>query len=116
MGHRVAITGIGAVSPNGIGREAFWEATKAGISGVRAIQSFDPADLLVRIAGEIPDFDEDAYIEPKYRPHVSRAVALARAAGGRVRSALAETVGLHQVQGPRNPLDDLGFRNFARLK
>jgi len=82
MGHRVAITGIGAVSPNGIGREAFWEATKAGVSGVRAIRSFDPADLLVRIAGEIPDFDEDAYIDAKYRPHVSRAVALARAAAG----------------------------------
>ena len=82
MGHRVAITGIGAVSPNGIGREAFWEATKAGVSGVRAIRSFDPADLLVRIAGEIPDFDEDAYVEPKYRPHVSRVVALARAAAG----------------------------------
>ena len=59
MGHRVAITGIGAVSPNGIGREAFWEATKAGVSGVRAIRSFDPADLLVRIAGEIPDFDDE---------------------------------------------------------
>ena len=82
MAHRVAITGIGAVSPNGIGREAFWAATRAGVSGVRAIQSFDPADLLVRIAGEIPDFDEDAYVDPKYRPHVSRAVALARAAAG----------------------------------
>ena len=73
---------MGVVSPNGIGREAFWRATRKGISGVRAVQSFDPDDLQVRIAGEIPDFDEDAYVDPKYRPHVSRAVALARAAAG----------------------------------
>ncbi len=82
MPNRVAITGMGVVSPNGIGREMFWRATREGVSGVRAVQSFDPDDLQVRIAGEIPDFDEDAYIEPKYRPHVSRAVALARAAAG----------------------------------
>ena len=73
---------MGVVSPNGIGREVFWRATREGISGVRAVQSFDPDDLQVRIAGEIPDFDEDAYVDPKYRPHVSRAVALARAAAG----------------------------------
>ncbi len=82
MMRRVVITGMGVVSPNGIGREAFWKATKEGVSGVRVVQSFDPDDLQVRIAGEIPDFDEDAYVEPKYRPHVSRAVALARAAAG----------------------------------
>ncbi len=82
MTRRVVITGMGVVSPNGIGREAFWRATREGISGVRAVQSFDPDDLQVRIAGEIPDFDEDAYVDPKYRPHVSRAVALARAAAG----------------------------------
>ena len=82
MTRRVVITGLGVVSPNGIGREAFWKATREGVSGVRVVQSFDPDDLQVRIAGEIPDFDEDAYVEPKYRPHVSRAVALARAAAG----------------------------------
>ena len=82
MLHRVAITGIGAVSPNGIGREAFWDATRRGVSGVRNISSFDADDLQVRIAGEIRDFDEDAYIDPKYRPHVSRTAALARAAAG----------------------------------
>ena len=82
MLHRVAITGIGAVSPNGIGREAFWDATRRGVSGVKSIASFDPDDLQARVAGEIRGFDEDAYVEPKSRPHVSRAVALARAAAG----------------------------------
>ncbi len=85
---RVAITGIGAVSPNGIGRERFWEATKNGRSGVRRITRFDPTNFLVQVAGEIPDeFDEKKYVEPKDRPHVSRAVPLAAAA---VSEALAD--------------------------
>ena len=75
---RVVITGIGAVSPNGIGRERFWEATRNGVSGVRRITRFDPSAYQVQVAGEIPDeFDEKKYVEIKDRPHVSRAVPLA---------------------------------------
>ncbi len=88
MSHRVVVTGIGIVSPNGLGREAFWDSTQRGISGVRTIQSFDQADLQVRIDGEVVGFNEDDYIDPKYRQHVSRAVALARAAAG---EALADS-------------------------
>jgi len=77
---RVVITGIGAVSPNGIGRECFWEATKSGRSGVRRITRFDPSGFQVQVAGEVPDeFDETRYVEPKDRPHVSRAVPMAAA-------------------------------------
>jgi 3-oxoacyl-[acyl-carrier-protein] synthase II len=76
--HRVVITGIGAVSPNGIGRERFWEATRNGVSGVRRITRFDPSPFQVQVAGEVPDeFDEKKYVEVKDRPHVSRAVPLA---------------------------------------
>ena len=82
MSRRVVVTGIGAVSPNGIGREQFWDATKKGVSGVNKIESFDLDDLQVRIAGEVQGFDEDAFVDPKYRKHVSRAVALGRAAAG----------------------------------
>jgi 3-oxoacyl-[acyl-carrier-protein] synthase II len=79
--HRVAITGIGAVSPNGIGRERFWQATKNGESGVRRITRFDPSGFVVQVAGEIPpEFDENAFVDPKDRPHVSRAVPLAATA------------------------------------
>ena len=53
MKGRVVVTGIGAVSPNGLGREAFWEATWRGVSGIRRIQSFDPSPFPVQIAGEI---------------------------------------------------------------
>ena len=78
--HRVVITGIGAVSPNGIGRECFWAATRAGRSGVRRITRFDPSAFQVQVAGEVPsDFDETRYVEVKDRPHVSRAVPLAAA-------------------------------------
>lgn len=75
---RVVITGIGAVSPNGIGREQFWEATRNGRSGVRRISRFDPSAFQVQVAGEVPDdFDEGRYVNPKDRPHVSRAVPMA---------------------------------------
>jgi 3-oxoacyl-[acyl-carrier-protein] synthase II len=77
---RVVVTGIGAVSPNGIGRECFWQATRNGRSGVRRISRFDPSGFQVQVAGQVPDeFDENRYVEPKDRPHVSRAVPLAAA-------------------------------------
>ncbi len=80
MKRRVAVTGIGAVSPNGIGREEFWRATQAGMSGVRPISRFDASGFAVRIAGEVEGFDESAYVTAKDRPHVSRCVPLACAA------------------------------------
>lgn len=73
---RVAVTGIGAVSPNGLGREAFWTATREGRSGVRRISSFDPSSLAVQVAGEVRDLDESRYVSPKERQHVSRVVPL----------------------------------------
>src|SRR5580704_14682631 len=80
MKRRVVITGIGAVSPNGVGREKFQEATRRGVSGVRRITRFDPSGHQVQIAGEIRDFDESAWVDAKDRPHVSRCVPLAHAA------------------------------------
>src|SRR5579871_5119632 len=82
MKRRVAITGIGAVSPNGIGREAFWKAARKGVSGVCNISQFDASGYSVRIAGEVKGFDESRYVTPKDRPHVSRVVPLALAAAG----------------------------------
>ena len=60
---RVVITGMGVVSPNGIGKEAFCRAILAGKSGVKRISRFDPSDLPVHIAGEIPEFDELAWVD-----------------------------------------------------
>jgi 3-oxoacyl-[acyl-carrier-protein] synthase II len=77
---RVVITGMGAVSPNGIGRDAFAEAILAGTSGVRRISHFDPSEIPVQIAGEVRDFDELAWVEKRERKHVSRVLPLALAA------------------------------------
>ena len=77
---RVVITGMGVVSPNGIGKEAFTSAVLAGKSGVRRISRFDPCCLPVKIAGEISQFDELAWVDARERKHVSRVVPLALAA------------------------------------
>jgi 3-oxoacyl-[acyl-carrier-protein] synthase II len=102
---RVAITGIGAISPNGIGRERFWKATREGASGVRRITRFDPSGFVVQVAGEIPDeFDETAYVNVKDRPHVSRAAPLAVAS---VTEALADA-GLGTAAMTRDELRAIG--------
>src|SRR5437879_3704250 len=77
---RVVITGLGVVSPNGIGKEAFCRSLLVGKSGVKRISRFDPTDLPVHIAGEIPEFDESGWVDPRERKHVSRVVPLAIAA------------------------------------
>jgi 3-oxoacyl-[acyl-carrier-protein] synthase II len=77
---RVVITGMGVVSPNGIGNAAFAQAILAGKSGVKRISRFDPCCLPVKIAGEIPDFEELAWVDARERKHVSRVVPLAVAA------------------------------------
>ncbi|PYS70868.1 MAG: beta-ketoacyl synthase [Acidobacteria bacterium] len=77
---RVVITGMGCVTPFGVGREAYWNALVTGQSGVRRIQSFDVSNSPVKIAAEVPDFDWEAQISPKDRKHVPRTVPLALAA------------------------------------
>jgi 3-oxoacyl-[acyl-carrier-protein] synthase II len=77
---RAVITGIGAVSPNGNGREAFCRAVLAGTSGVKRITRFDPSELSAQIAGEVSDFDEQQWVSSHERKHVSRVVPLALAA------------------------------------
>jgi 3-oxoacyl-[acyl-carrier-protein] synthase II len=77
---RVVITGMGTVSPNGVGNDAFSEAVLQGKSGIRRITRFDPSEIPVQIAGEVPNFDELAWVEKRDRKHVSRVLPLALAA------------------------------------
>jgi len=71
---------MGVVSPNGTGKEAFCRAVLDGKSGVKRISRFDPSDLPVHVAGEIPEFDELAWVDARERKHVSRVVPLCLAA------------------------------------
>ncbi|HEX7737945.1 MAG TPA: beta-ketoacyl-[acyl-carrier-protein] synthase family protein [Ktedonobacteraceae bacterium] len=56
MQRRVVITGLGVVAPNGIGKEAFWDACVSGRSGIRRISRFDASALKTQIAGEVVGF------------------------------------------------------------
>jgi len=71
---------MGVVSPNGVGNAAFSEGVLLGRSGVRRISHFDSTEIPVQIAGEVPDFDELAWVEKRERKHVSRVLPLALAA------------------------------------
>lgn len=62
---RVAITGLGVVAPNGIGKEAFWQALVAGRSGIDRITRFDASKFPCQIAGEVCDFEPMAYMKPR---------------------------------------------------
>ncbi|MBF1161734.1 MAG: beta-ketoacyl-[acyl-carrier-protein] synthase II, partial [[Eubacterium] sulci] len=57
MKRRVVVTGIGAVSPIGIGSSNMWENAKAGKLGIDFITQFDTEESKVKIAGEVKDFD-----------------------------------------------------------
>jgi 3-oxoacyl-[acyl-carrier-protein] synthase II len=76
---RVVVTGLGVVSPNGIGRRAFSEAILEGRSGVGYIESFDTTGQPIRIAGEIKQFDVTPYLgeHRKNAKLMSRAVQFA---------------------------------------
>ncbi|MCT4594874.1 MAG: beta-ketoacyl-ACP synthase II [Anaeromicrobium sp.] len=62
---RVVITGIGAVTPVGIGKEEFWKNIKEGKSGIGLITNFDTENHSVKIAGEVKDFDPLQFIDKK---------------------------------------------------
>ena len=77
---RVVVTGLGVVSPNGIGVSAFWESTRSGRSGIDTITFFDSESLTCRIAGEVKDFKPEDHLAPRELRRVGRAVPLAIAA------------------------------------
>jgi 3-oxoacyl-[acyl-carrier-protein] synthase II len=84
---RIVVTGMGAVSPNGMGRRAYWEGCAAGVSGTGAISFFDGNGMGCRVAAEVRDFDVAAHAPPKTGKLGLRVVALALAAA---REALEE--------------------------
>ncbi len=77
---RVVITGIGAMSPNGLGREAYGAACLAGTSGVRWIEGIDTAGLKSSVAAQVRGFDPHSVMSPAEVKRVPRMVPLALAA------------------------------------
>ena len=69
---RVVVTGVGAVTPLGIGADAFWDGLTCGRSGIRRIQHFDPTGLDVTIAGEVPDFNAKDFMDFKAARRMDR--------------------------------------------
>ncbi|MBQ4152079.1 MAG: beta-ketoacyl-[Schwartzia sp.] len=80
MTNRVVVTGLGVVSPIGIGREAFWQALMDGKNGIDKITRFDAADYPSQIAGEVKDFNPADFIDKKESKRMDRYAQFAVAA------------------------------------
>ncbi len=77
---RAVVTGLGVVAPNGIGTEAWWEATKSGTSGIGRITRFDPSKYATQLAGEVDGFDPADYIDQRLIVQTDRWTWMALAA------------------------------------
>lgn len=80
MEHRVVITGMGAVTPLGTGKDAFWQGLTAGRSGVGVITQMDTTDYPVHIAAEVKDFEPERFLERKEARRLDRFTQFAIAA------------------------------------
>jgi 3-oxoacyl-[acyl-carrier-protein] synthase II len=80
LSRRVVITGVGLVSPLGIGTEETWQAVLKGKSGIGPITAFDATEFACRIAGEVKGFDPYQYIEKKEVKKMGRFIQFAIAA------------------------------------
>ena len=102
MARRVVVTGIGAVTPIGSGKEGFWEGLKAGKNGIDRVTSFDVSGFRTQVAGEVRDFNPEEFMSPREAYRMDRfaqfAVAAAKMAlddaGLDISSTNAERVGV----------------------
>ena len=77
---RVVVTGLGAVTPIGIGKENFWNALTTGKNGINRITRFDATGYTAQIAAEVPDFDPALFIDKKELKRMDRYTQFALAA------------------------------------
>lgn len=76
MDKKIVITGIGILSPNGIGKNAFWQALREGKSGIKPITIFNPGFFKSKQAGEISDFKAEEFLGSKGLQNIDRATKL----------------------------------------
>ena len=83
---RVVVTGMGIVSPLGVGLAINWKRLIAGHSGLGRITHFDPSDMTCQVAGQVPrgtgegELNLDSFIEPKEQKKMDNFIHLAIAA------------------------------------
>ncbi len=82
MKRRVVVTGLGLISPLGIGTEATWKGLVEGRSGIGKITQFDSAAFPTQIAGEVPGFVPEDFVEAKEVKKMDRFIQFAMAAAG----------------------------------
>ncbi|BEU88393.1 beta-ketoacyl-ACP synthase II [Selenomonas sp. TAMA-11512] len=80
MSNRVVVTGLGAISPIGIGKDAFWQALLDGKNGIGKMTRFDASNCASQIAGEVTDFEPGDYIDKKEAKRMDRYTQFAIAA------------------------------------
>jgi 3-oxoacyl-[acyl-carrier-protein] synthase II len=80
LSRRVVVTGVGLLTPLGIGADASWEGIRAGKSGIARITQFDPTAFSCQIAGEVKGFNPADYIEKKEIKKMGRFIQFAIAA------------------------------------
>jgi len=107
MKRRIVVTGVGIISPLGTGIEKNWKGIIEGKSGIRYITRFDASTFPVKIAGEVPDFNPEEYIEKKevkkmdtfIHYALAASIMAAKDAGLEVTSENAERVGVYIGSG-----------------
>ena len=80
MSNRVVITGLGVISPVGIGKDVFWKSLLEGKNGIDKITRFDATDYKCQLAGEVKDFDPADYMDKKEAKRIDRYAQFAVAA------------------------------------
>ena len=107
MSRRVVVTGVGLLSPLGIGTDETWQSIREGRNGISRIEQFDPTEFSCRIAGEVKNFDPNRYIERKEIKKMGRFIQFGIAAtefaleqsGLRIDAHNAERVGVYIGSG-----------------
>ncbi|MCY0869216.1 MAG: beta-ketoacyl synthase N-terminal-like domain-containing protein, partial [Firmicutes bacterium] len=104
---RVVVTGMGPITPVGIGVDAFWTALIEGRSGIARITAFDPAEYPTQIAGEIRDWKPELYIDRKEARRMDRFAQFAVVGAGlalaqarlEITPDIAERIGVYVGSG-----------------
>jgi 3-oxoacyl-[acyl-carrier-protein] synthase II len=107
LSRRVVVTGVGLLSPLGIGTEETWQNIRQGRNGIFRIEQFDPTEFACRIAGEVKNFEPNQYIERKEIKKMGRFIQFGIAAtefalaqsGLRIDAHNAERVGVYIGSG-----------------